>query len=172
MGVPSQPTAKPWRSTSVRRSSPKDVPWLPESLLGGAALVVFAREFIDGRVLHDVLAGELPGLLDDPRERTVLSGRFVLDFLQHLLGKVQALFTLVAAGHGASAYRVEEVLDYRTGRIAEVSSALGRITELAVRLWRHPQVGTERAPALWEAGLGVLVTHCRNDDAVVAVLPV
>src|ERR1700756_3290969 len=103
MGVSSQPTAKPWRSTSVTRSPPSEGASLPEPLLRGAALVVFAREFIDGRILHDVLAGELPGLLDDPRERTGLTGRFVLDLLQHLFGEVKALLALVAAGHGASA---------------------------------------------------------------------
>src|SRR4030095_11912564 len=73
-------------------------------LLGGAALVVFTREFIDRRILHNVFARELPGLLDNPAERTVLPCRLVLDLLQHLLGEVQALLALVAAGHGASAW--------------------------------------------------------------------
>src|SRR5262249_14366040 len=105
MGVSSQPTAKPRRSTSVGRPSLGN-PDAPESLLHGAALVLFAREFIDRRILHDVLPGQLPGLLDDPGQRTVLTRCFVLNFLQHFLGEVQALLTLVATGHGASARRV------------------------------------------------------------------
>src|SRR5205814_720110 len=75
----------------------------PELLFRGAALVVFARELIDGRILHDVLAGQLPGLLHDPRQRAVLTRRLVLDLLQHFLGEVETLLALVAAGHGASA---------------------------------------------------------------------
>src|SRR4029079_8945543 len=50
-------------------------------------------------VLHDLFAGDLPGLLNDPRERTVLTSRLILDLLQHLFGKVQALFALVGTAH-------------------------------------------------------------------------
>src|SRR6266542_3370424 len=102
MGVPSQPTANPSRSTNGC-SPGAGAAVGTVVLLGRAALVVFAREFIDRWILHDVLAGELPGLLDDPAERAVLSSRLVLDFLQHLFGEVQALLPLVAAGHGPSA---------------------------------------------------------------------
>src|SRR5438552_16357064 len=97
MGVSSRPTAKPCRST---------VPELPRSAVGllrGTALVVFARDLIQRGILHDVLAGQLPGLLDDPRERAILPRRLVLDLLQHLLGEVQALLPLIRPGHGASA---------------------------------------------------------------------
>src|SRR5262250_182894 len=68
-------------------------------LLGRAALVLFPGELIHRGVLHDLLAGDLPGLLHDPREGTVLTGRLILDLFQHLFGKVQALLALVGTAH-------------------------------------------------------------------------
>src|SRR5688500_4661834 len=41
--------------------------------------VLLAGELVHRRVLHDLLAGDLPGFLDDPRQRAVLTGRLVLD---------------------------------------------------------------------------------------------
>src|SRR4029077_13603400 len=69
------------------------------ALLGRAALVLFARELVHRRVLHDLLAGDLPGFLDDPGQRPILTSRLVLDLLQHLLWKVQALLALVGTAH-------------------------------------------------------------------------
>src|SRR5205085_6240745 len=69
------------------------------ALLSRAALVFFPGEFIHRGVLHDFLAGNLPGFLNDPRERTVLTSRLILDLLQHLFGKVQALLALVGTAH-------------------------------------------------------------------------
>src|SRR5215467_16348282 len=40
--------------------------------------VFLAREFVDRRVFHDFLPGDLPSFLDNPRERPILPGRFVL----------------------------------------------------------------------------------------------
>src|SRR5262245_31460083 len=68
-------------------------------LLGRAALVLFPGEFVHRGILHDFLAGNLPGLLDDPRERTVLTSRLILDLLQHLFVEVQALLALVGTAH-------------------------------------------------------------------------
>src|SRR6185295_9520347 len=48
-------------------------------LLGRAALVLFPRKLIHRGVLHYLLAGDLPCFLDDPRERTVLTSRLILD---------------------------------------------------------------------------------------------
>src|SRR5581483_8093200 len=96
IGVWSRPTAKPSRSVSSRLGDGL-------GLLRGTALVVFARELIHRRILHDVLAGQLPGLLNDPGERAVLARRLVLNLLQHLLGEVQGLLALIGPGHGASA---------------------------------------------------------------------
>src|SRR4051812_13566815 len=98
MGVSSRPTANPcrlivWRSGGV-------------ILLRGTALVVFARELIHRGVLHDVLACQLPRLLDNPRERAVLAGRLVLDLFQHLLGKVETLLALIGPGHDASSVTI------------------------------------------------------------------
>src|SRR5678810_2435 len=54
---------------------------------------------LDGRDAHDVLPGGLPGLLHDPRERAILPRRFGPDLLQHFLGKIETLLSLVAGGH-------------------------------------------------------------------------
>src|SRR5438128_2231525 len=67
------------------------------------ALVVrrVVGDLVHARILHDVLARDLPGLLHDPRKRAVLPRGLLLDLLQHLFGKVEALLTLVRAGHGS-----------------------------------------------------------------------
>src|SRR5438132_14329984 len=93
MAVPSRPTAKPCR---LRKAA---VAESGRRLFCGAAFVFFARELIHRRILHNVFAGQLPGLLHDPRQRAILSGRFVLNLLQHLFGKIETLFALVRTSH-------------------------------------------------------------------------
>src|SRR5438552_13308089 len=105
MGVPSQPIANPC-------AGPPSEPWASGAsrfgarLLLRAALVFLSRELVDRRVLHDVLARDLPCLLHDPRERAVLPRRLLLDLLQHVLGKIEALLALVGTGHGAFRLRM------------------------------------------------------------------
>src|SRR5690348_3962237 len=107
MGVWSRPTANPCRSMEEFGGA---------LLLRSTTLVVFARELVHGRVFHDVLAGELPGLLDDPGKGAILPRRFVLDLLQHLLGEVQALLALVGTGHSASSLIGRKVRGHRSPR--------------------------------------------------------
>ena len=61
------------------------------------------NSFTDG-ILHDLLAGDLPGFLDNPRQGPVLPGRFVLDFLQHVFGKIEGLLALIGAGHTRASF--------------------------------------------------------------------
>src|SRR5712692_704254 len=73
-----------------------------------ALCAVLGDEDVDHRgEAHDLVARDLPRLLHDPRERTVLPVRLLLDFAQHVLGEVEALLSLVSARHqhppGASA---------------------------------------------------------------------
>src|SRR5262245_60304886 len=75
---------------------------LGPTLLRCAVLVLIAGRTLYGRNVHDVLAGSLPGLLDDPGERAILTGRLGPDLLQHLLRKVETLFALVTGGHATS----------------------------------------------------------------------
>src|SRR6478672_7819516 len=133
MGVWSRPTANPCRSMIVGGGL---------SLLRSTALVVFARELIDRWIFHDVLAGQFPGLLDDPRERAVLPRGLVLDLFQHLLGEVQGLLALVGTGHDASSLNGRKVREHRSSRTFTVSIAL-----LLVRLRGHAQIGAQRLPA-------------------------
>src|SRR6266700_2934615 len=74
------------------------------NLLYCAALVLFARKLVYRGILHDLLAGDLPGFLDDPREGPVLPGRLLLDLLQHFFGEVETLFSFIGTAHGASAF--------------------------------------------------------------------
>ena len=55
---------------------------------------------------------------------------------------------------------------------ATITPTGGRRCSSAVGLWRHPQVGLQGLPALGEAALGVVVAERRDDDDVLAVLPV
>src|SRR5688572_21415630 len=85
-----------------RRSRPATTTIYSESsgaLLSRAALVFFAGEFVHGGILHDLLPRDLPCFLDDPRQRTILTSRLVLDLFQHLLRKVQGLLALVGTAH-------------------------------------------------------------------------
>src|SRR5262249_32623205 len=50
-------------------------------LLRSAVLFLIAWKAVHGRNAHDLLAGSLPGLLDDPRERAILTGRLGPDLL-------------------------------------------------------------------------------------------
>src|SRR6185503_9976492 len=68
-------------------------------LLGWIVLFPVTGATLDGRDAHDVLPGGLPGLLHDPRERAILPRRFGPDLLQHFLGKIETLLSLVAGGH-------------------------------------------------------------------------
>jgi hypothetical protein len=58
-----------------------------------------ANNVVDGRKPHNFVPGKTPSLLYYPRERTVLSVRFFLDFFKHVFGKIQTLFSLIRAGH-------------------------------------------------------------------------
>src|SRR5678815_2738738 len=71
----------------------------PSPLLGDLFLVFLAGELVHGGVFHDLLARDLPSFLDDPRQRPILPGRFVLDFLEHVFRKVQGLLAFIRAGH-------------------------------------------------------------------------
>src|SRR4051812_26910559 len=75
--------------------------------LFGAALGVVvgglaAEDVVHGREARDVGTGDLPRLLNDPRERAVLPGGLFLDLPEHVFGEVEALLALVRAGHGIS----------------------------------------------------------------------
>src|SRR5690606_1655299 len=72
-----------------------------QQLLVLAAVVVLhvVLDVVAARELHDLLAGQLPGFLDNPRQRPVLSRGLEVDSLQHFCGEVEALLTLVGAGH-------------------------------------------------------------------------
>src|SRR5437868_2119716 len=68
-------------------------------LLSHAVLRLVVGTVRHGRNIHDVLPGGLPRLLDDPRERAILTGRLGPDLLQHLLWEVETLLALVTDGH-------------------------------------------------------------------------
>src|SRR5690606_22278891 len=69
------------------------------ALLLAAVLILLAGHVVDGREGLDALAGDLPRLLDDPRQRAVLAGRLLLDLLEHVLREVEGLLPLVSSSH-------------------------------------------------------------------------
>lgn len=44
-----------------------------------------------------LVSGEIPGSLDDPRKRTIEPEGFFLDLFQHLFREVEALLSLIVA---------------------------------------------------------------------------
>src|SRR4051794_27519669 len=67
-------------------------------------LVFLAGELVHRWILHDLLPCDLPRFLDDPRQRPILPGRFVLDFLEHVFRKVQGLLAFIRAGHTPASF--------------------------------------------------------------------
>src|SRR5262249_23699337 len=70
-------------------------------------LMTSDESFFPGDVIHrreglDPITRDLPRLLDDPRERTILSVRLLLNLLQHLLWKIQRLLSFVGTCHRIS----------------------------------------------------------------------
>jgi len=57
--------------------------------------IVSAVDLVHARELLDLEPRDLPSALDDPRERPIETGRFLLDLLEHRLGEVQTLLPLV-----------------------------------------------------------------------------
>src|SRR4051794_28578887 len=64
---------------------------------GGPRLA--ADDVVDRREAHDLVARDLPCLLDDPREGPVLPVCLFLDLPQHVLREIEALLSLVRTRH-------------------------------------------------------------------------
>src|SRR5215467_15079663 len=104
-------------------------------------LVFFPRELVDRRVFHDLLPGNLPSLLDDPRQGPILPSRLVLDFLEHVFRKVQGLLAFIRAGHTRPSFE-DRLHGVKTSAgVRETDVAIGQAT----RWPRSPRSGP-RAP--------------------------
>ena len=78
--------------------------------------VVAAWVVVDGGEAHDFLASRLPGFLNDPAEGAILASRFLLDFLKHVLRKIQTLFALVGPSHVQEFRELAGSLSIESGR--------------------------------------------------------
>src|SRR5215471_12854427 len=119
-------------------------------------LVFLARELVDRRVFHDLLPGNLPSLLDDPRQGPILPGRFVLDFLEHVFRKVQGLLAFIRAGHTRASFE-DRLHGVKTS--ASVWRPIGQIVQAASRSrptrshGRNPRHRFSEMLRSWSGGL-------------------
>src|SRR5512135_199301 len=60
------------------------------------------QDVIHRREAHDLAPRDAPRLLDDPREGAILTVGLCLDLVEHVLGEIQGLLSLVGAGHQLS----------------------------------------------------------------------
>src|SRR5438045_986017 len=86
---------------TARRTAAATYAAAPQRSLARAALVLFAGKLVHRGVLHDLLAGDLPGLLDDPRKRAVLPRCLLLDLFEHFFWEIETLLPLIGTGHAA-----------------------------------------------------------------------
>ena len=84
----------------LQQTERPDEPKLPARIyLLSLKVCLTVGKIVYGWVFLDLAAGNFPCLLNNPRERAVLPCRFGLYLFEHILRKVQTLFSLIGTGH-------------------------------------------------------------------------
>ncbi len=79
----------------------------------GDELSFITGRIVDGGIEQDFVASDFPCALNDPGDGTILSQCFFLDFIKHIYGEVNALFSLIGFGIGLEVYFRHDALSER-----------------------------------------------------------